>query len=31
VGGFFGGTKMKTEMLKNEGVLILDGKIIKKT
>jgi hypothetical protein len=30
VGGFFGGTEMKTEMLKNEGVRILDGKVIKK-
>jgi methylated-DNA-[protein]-cysteine S-methyltransferase len=27
VGGFFGGTEMKTEMLKNEGVRILDGKV----
>jgi hypothetical protein len=29
VGGFFGGTEMKTEMLKSEGVRILDGKVIK--
>jgi methylated-DNA-[protein]-cysteine S-methyltransferase len=27
VGGFFGGTEMKKEMLENEGVCIVDGKI----
>lgn len=29
VGGFFGGTEMKKEMLENEGVCIVDGKIQK--
>ncbi|MCZ3366453.1 MULTISPECIES: MGMT family protein [Methanobacterium] len=29
VGGFFGGTEMKKEMLENEGICIVDGKIKK--
>lgn len=29
VGGFFGGTEMKKEILENEGVCIIDGKIKK--
>lgn len=27
IGGFFGGTKMKKEILENEGVCIVNGKI----
>ena len=27
VGGFFGGTEMKKEMLENEGIYIVDGKV----
>jgi len=29
VGGFFGGTEMKKEMLENEGICIVDGKVKK--
>ena len=29
VGGFFGGTEMKKEMLENEGICIINGKVKK--
>ena len=29
VGGFFGGTEMKKEILENEGICIINGKILK--
>lgn len=30
VGGFFGGTEMKKEILENEGICIVDYKIVRK-